>query len=77
MPAAAESPGRPPVTRTQRTVWSFASGLGHMGPTIGVSLIVTPWPESTGEYAADLHALDAVQEAANLPAQRRRGAARG
>ena len=29
-------------------------------------LIVAPWPEATGEYAADLHALDAVQEAAAI-----------
>ena len=29
-------------------------------------LMVTPWPEATGEYAADLHALDAVQEAAAI-----------
>jgi valyl-tRNA synthetase len=29
-------------------------------------LIVAPWHEATGEYAADLHALDAVQEAAAI-----------
>ena len=29
-------------------------------------LIVAPWLEATGEYAADLHALDAVQEAAAI-----------
>ena len=29
-------------------------------------LIVAPWLEPTGEYAADLHALDAVQEAAAI-----------
>jgi valyl-tRNA synthetase len=29
-------------------------------------LMVTPWPEATGEYSADLHALDAVQEAAAI-----------
>src|SRR5207342_697324 len=29
-------------------------------------LIVAPWPEATGEYAADLQALDAVQEAAAI-----------
>ena len=29
-------------------------------------LIVAPWPEATGEYADDLHALDAVQEAAAI-----------
>jgi O-antigen/teichoic acid export membrane protein len=43
MPATAETPGRPPASRTQRTAWSFASGLGQMGLTIGGSLIVTPW----------------------------------
>lgn len=43
MPAAAEMPGGTGATRTQRTIWSFASGLGHMGLTIAVSLIVTPW----------------------------------
>jgi valyl-tRNA synthetase len=29
-------------------------------------LIVAPWPEATDEYSADLHALDAVQEAAAI-----------
>ena len=29
-------------------------------------LIVTPWPEATDEHAADLYALDAVQEAAAI-----------
>jgi valyl-tRNA synthetase len=29
-------------------------------------LIVTHWPQATGAYAADLHALDAVQEAAAI-----------
>jgi valyl-tRNA synthetase len=29
-------------------------------------LIVTPWPQATGAYAADLHALDAIQEAAAI-----------
>ena len=29
-------------------------------------LIVAPWPEATDAYAADLHALDAVQEAAGI-----------
>jgi valyl-tRNA synthetase len=29
-------------------------------------LIVAPWPEASGEYAADLQALDAVQEAAAI-----------
>ena len=29
-------------------------------------LMVTPWPEATDAYAADLHALDAVQEAAAI-----------
>ncbi len=29
-------------------------------------LIVAAWPEATGEYAADLQALDAVQEAAAI-----------
>jgi valyl-tRNA synthetase len=29
-------------------------------------LIVAPWPEATGEYSADLHAVDAVQEAAAI-----------
>jgi valyl-tRNA synthetase len=29
-------------------------------------LIVAPWPEASGEHAADLHALDAVQEAAAI-----------
>jgi len=29
-------------------------------------LIVAPWPEATDAYAADLHALDAVQEAAAI-----------
>jgi len=29
-------------------------------------LIVAPWPEATDSYAADLHALDAVQEAASI-----------
>ena len=41
-------------------------------------LIVAPWPEATGEYAADLHALDAVQEAAAIFRRSGvRGAARG
>jgi valyl-tRNA synthetase len=29
-------------------------------------LIVAPWPEATDAYEADLHALDAVQEAAAI-----------
>jgi len=32
----------------------------------GDRLIVAPWPEATDAYAADLHALDAVQEAAAI-----------
>jgi O-antigen/teichoic acid export membrane protein len=38
-----ETPSRSCTTRTQRTVWSFASGLGYMLLTICVSMITTPW----------------------------------
>ena len=39
-------------------------------------LIVSPWPEPDERFAADLHALDRVQEAADLPPQRRADRAR-
>jgi valyl-tRNA synthetase len=35
-------------------------------PARAVRLIVSPWPEPDASYTADLHALDAVQEAAQI-----------
>ena len=43
MSATAETPGKIVATRTQRSVWGFASGIGYMMLTISVSLIATPW----------------------------------
>jgi O-antigen/teichoic acid export membrane protein len=41
MPAAVES--RQPVSRTQRSAWSFASGVGALILSVLVGFVATPW----------------------------------
>jgi len=51
----------PVLPHVTEEIWSQFHPVAPTG-----RLIVAPWPEATDAYAADLHALDAVQEAAAI-----------